>query len=58
MIQTAFNDDFYKGDSNVWDSVKDREIEELLDEDDELDEILKGFDNEEFDSETTSKTRQ
>ena len=28
MIQNAFNDDFYKKDSNLWDSIKDRQIEE------------------------------
>ena len=40
MISNAFNDDFHKGDTNMWDSIKNREVEETIFDNDELDKLI------------------
>ena len=40
MISNAFNDDFYKGDTNMWDSIKNREVEETIFDNENLDKLI------------------
>ena len=40
MISNAFNDDFHKGDTNMWDSIKNKEVEETIFDNENLDKLI------------------